>query len=828
MAASLPILRLFFAALFFTGHSAFGTDASGDPANGAAGVTVPSAFPLPQHFPAGEQAGPAAEKPHHGGGGEYRIFKNNVNADPELSAMMLMRLLGRLPPDKSLEFITRHYLDIAELVTRLDQTAGSGGAKSKSYDAITRGLAPFGINTEKNRHNPPGGHDRGRPRDEKKNTLDELVDARRTLRSGDHRRTEAVLKTLKESYPDNSGVQSAVAQYYIEIKNYDLADKTATDAIGLDPENPDAYKARALARISLQDRKGAIEDIKKAMDIDPQDESAKILSALVAGKNDMSSLKSLSSLEELRKTMDGYDVPGTVKPERNNSEARGNDGVYGSGTQSPDFIQFDSYLKTASSKNRLGDYESAVKYAGLAIEKNPANLYPYLERANANNFMGRYEEAIQDTTYVIGRDPSNAQALNMRAWALNRKGLSKDAENDANKAIGINPSYADAWFNRALAYEKQGNYQGMLEDFRQAAALNSAYGARFQDAVAQYSSRVPGFFHGAATAPAGQEAGKPDSGLPRFIVLLGFTLTGGLLVAMGLLHILASSREKVLAQGAGNHPGSLTPSVFYEGVASGKYKIERKIGEGGMGIVYEAVDQSLDRKVAIKKMNEEIKLDGREKHRFLEEARTVAMLRHPNIVEIHTIFEEDDNIYLVFEHVSGVTLDKMLRKEARLNFSAARRIFSEAAKALDYAHSKNVVHRDLKLSNIMISDENEVKVMDFGLARRALESLARVSSREVVGSPAYMPPEQDLGGFSKESDIYSLGICLYEVLTGELPFKGPDFHYQKERMLYQPASDAVPGLPAAVDGLIAKALAPEKSDRFQTAAEFRRVLLDIA
>jgi serine/threonine-protein kinase len=169
----------------------------------------------------------------------------------------------------------------------------------------------------------------------------------------------------------------------------------------------------------------------------------------------------------------------------------------------------------------------------------------------------------------------------------------------------------------------------------------------------------------------------------------------------------------------------------------------------------------------------------------------------------------------------------MLRKEARLPFLSARKIFVEAAKALDYAHSKNVVHRDLKLSNIMISDENEVKVMDFGLARSARESTARVSSREVVGSPAYMPPEQDLGVFSKESDIYALGVCLYEVLTGDLPFKGPDFHYQKERMLYQAASSAVPGLPAAVDGLIAKALAPDKENRFKTAAEFSEALLEI-
>jgi serine/threonine-protein kinase len=313
--------------------------------------------------------------------------------------------------------------------------------------------------------------------------------------------------------------------------------------------------------------------------------------------------------------------------------------------------------------------------------------------------------------------------------------------------------------------------------------------------------------------------------MTRFMVLMGFTLTGGLLVAMGLLHIMTTAKEKALADGKRSQPGLLAPSIFYEGVVSGKYKIERKIGEGGMGIVYEALDQSLGRTVAIKKMNDEIKVNEREKQRFLGEARTVAMLHHPNIVEIHTIFEEEDNIYLVFEHVNGLTLDKLLEKEGRLPFERARMIFSEAAKALSYAHSKNVVHMDMKLSNIMISAENEVKVMDFGLARRAKESLA--SRGEVVGSPAYMPPEQDLGVSSKESDIYALGVCLYETLTGGLPFKGPDFHHQKERSLYQPAGDAVPGLPRAVDEFIAGALAPDPENRFKTAAEFRSALLNI-
>ncbi|MFA6435420.1 MAG: protein kinase [Elusimicrobiales bacterium] len=805
--------RVFLLALAFAGGTAFcGEAAGGKPGAGPEASSAPDMSAL------------------HGG--DYRAFRENLHDSPDLAARALIRLLNGMPPDRAGKFISRHIGPIAEMVLRLDLVSGSGLLGPQEYDGITSGLAPFRLDTVRGRERSRGGHGHKHAGD--RNPFDDVVDARKLLDSGDRNRSAAALKALKEGYPDDPGVQSAVARYYNEIQQYGLADKAATDAILLDPEDPDSYKARALARISLQDRKGAIEDISRAMEMDPQDESAKILAALVDSKKEVTGLKSLSSLEAMRKDLGGgLDASGAVRTAAVPAAGApaGRDGA--SGSRPPDYARSNIYLKTASTKSRLGDYEEALKYAGLAIERNPANLEAYLERANAQNFLGRYDEAVKDTTFVIGRDPASAQALNMRAWALNRKGMSKDAEADADKAISLNPDFADAWFNRALAYEKQGNYKRMLEDFRQAAFLNSAYGARFQDAVAQYAGRVPdssynkGAPERAGLEPDGAGSAKTGSPVKRFLILLVFTLTGGLLVALGLLHIVTSSREKSGAEDGRTHPEILAPSIFYEGVATGKYKIERRIGSGGMGIVYEATDQSLERKVAIKKMNDEIRVDEREKRRFLEEARTVALLHHPNIVEIYTIFEEDGNVYLVFEHVNGVTLDRLLDREVQLPFSRARKIFAAAAEALSYAHSKNVVHRDLKLSNIMISFEGEVKVMDFGLARHAQESLARVSNREVVGSPAYMPPEQDLGVSSKESDIYSLGVCLYEALTGGLPFKGPDFHYQKERELYQPAGDSVPGLPPAVDELIARALSPDPGSRFKTAEELRAALLAI-
>ena len=756
-----------------------------------------------------------------------RIFKDKIHSDPIEAHNAFSELLRDMPQERKEVFLSRNYHRIADLLIELREKDPNGSYLElvSLLEANGIGISGTQVRTD-NQPQPnagtPGAAPRLRsmPKPNENNPVNKLVEIKTEAAAGNTETVQKKMENLSSEYPQSTAVQTAVAEFFTEVKNFEKAEKFSGKAIEIDDQNTDAYKIRALSRYSMNDVKGAIEDIKKASEIDPQDETNRLLNALIESKKKISA-RDITSLKALKDAMAEAKIEDKIYLSGNSSSLENKTSQSSNGI---DYTKSKLYLKTAAAKNQMQDYEGALKYADLAIEKNPDNLEAYIERANSQNYMGNYDEAIKDLSHVISLQPSNAVALNMRAWALYKKGLAQEAGADATNALRIKPDYADAMLSRSLSYEKQGKYAEMLADLEKAAAINPAYRARYQDAVAQYSAKVPNYVanYQGKTLKIVQEKErsqeeKPDK-MKRFLTILFFTITGGILIAVGFLHIFSSPKET--AQSKITHPDILSPSVFYEGVATGKYKILNKIGQGGMGIVYKAVDQTLNREVAIKKMNDEIKFNDREKQRFIEEARTVAMLHHPNIIEIYTIFEEGEDIYLVFEYIDGETLDKKLAREVRMPFYEVKEITQETAKALSYAHKKNIIHRDMKLSNIMISREGFVKVMDFGLAKIAREALSRISSTEIVGSPAYMAPEQDRGIFLKESDIYSLGVCVYEMLAGELPFQGPDYHYQKENKIYAPLSASVPGLDNQFDDIMAKVLAPNPEDRYKSAEEF--------
>ncbi|MFH2204882.1 MAG: protein kinase [Elusimicrobiota bacterium] len=272
----------------------------------------------------------------------------------------------------------------------------------------------------------------------------------------------------------------------------------------------------------------------------------------------------------------------------------------------------------------------------------------------------------------------------------------------------------------------------------------------------------------------------------------------------------------------------------------GKYDLSRVIGKGGMGHVWEAVDVTLNRKVAIKKMTQELgELGSTARTYYLKEARTVASLDHPHIIGIYEILDLPSGIYLVFELAMGKTVQHILAEEKRISLRRVWKILRPVCDALDFAHGRGFVHRDLKPANIMVTEQGFVKVMDFGIARRideriqtadaaqlnapGPEGILMAKTRTIVGTPQYMPPEAQKGVVSTLTDIYTLGVCCYEMLTGRLPFDSGDEQDKLQRR-YPRVRQYLPDLPETVDALIFETLDPNQKTRVQSAREFAQRL----
>ncbi len=262
-------------------------------------------------------------------------------------------------------------------------------------------------------------------------------------------------------------------------------------------------------------------------------------------------------------------------------------------------------------------------------------------------------------------------------------------------------------------------------------------------------------------------------------------------------------------------------------VIGDNFQIEKLLGTGGMGVVYLATDLTLRRRVAIKRMRDELLQGGAESESFLNEARLVAALKHPNVVEILSIVKEPGLLYLVFEYVEGKSLREWIALQKQLPVPAVKSVLHQVAQALDYAHAQKIVHRDLKPANVMVDMKGAVKVMDFGIAHQAQMTLARVTHTDRAGTPAYMAPEQEQGSASRAADVYATGVCLYEMLTGRLPYNGPDFQGQKLAMRFTPPSALVPGLPPRIDAVTLKALAADPGGRFASAGELSQAFLAV-
>jgi Protein kinase domain len=248
------------------------------------------------------------------------------------------------------------------------------------------------------------------------------------------------------------------------------------------------------------------------------------------------------------------------------------------------------------------------------------------------------------------------------------------------------------------------------------------------------------------------------------------------------------------------------------------YRIDELVGRGGMGVVYRAYDLRLKRTVAVKLVNPQFELDARFRERFARETEVAMALEHPNVVPIHDAGDVDGRLYLAMRFVSGRDLRALLRTESPLPPARALAICGQVASALDAAHARGLVHRDVKPSNVLLDESEHVYLSDFGLSRRLDEPGALAESRP-VGTPAYLAPEQiERKAVDGRADVYSLGCLLFECLTGHVPFTGSRLETVWAHLEAEPpkASALDPSLPQALDAVIGKALAKEPDDRYAT------------
>lgn len=258
----------------------------------------------------------------------------------------------------------------------------------------------------------------------------------------------------------------------------------------------------------------------------------------------------------------------------------------------------------------------------------------------------------------------------------------------------------------------------------------------------------------------------------------------------------------------------------------GKYHIVELIGEGAMGVVYRAVDTTLDRTVAIKVMSASIARQADLRQRFLREAQAAGSLQHPNVVAIFDHGEADGHLFIAMEFVHGVDLERLIELREPLTLQAKLDIVIDVLIGLSYAHKRGIVHRDINPANIRVGEDGRAKIMDFGVAHLASSSMTRTGM--VLGTPSYMAPEQVTGGKSTSAiDIFAVGAVLYQLLAGSKPFDAPTLQSLFHKIVSEmprPISEPFPGLPAALDRIVMKALAKDPAARYNNALEMANEL----
>ncbi|MBI3299397.1 MAG: protein kinase [Elusimicrobia bacterium] len=637
-------------------------------------------------------------------------------------------------------------------------------------------------------------------------------------------RTEDAADRLQERFPNDPGVNMVDGVIALRQGDYPRADRLFGAAIGGGSDNPDLYYLRGAANLNLGRTPQAAADLNRALKLDPGHVNAKDLLMLAQNKV----------------APTGYRVPlpwGTTARPAGVRAARYEEPAPAEAAPAETAAIL---MRSAQEQARVGDKVRAVATLQKAVRAEPANPAPRLLLTEALLKGGRFSEAEGEATRLLEFSPNHVGALNLRATARDRLGDYAGALRDTELSLRLMPQSALGHWARAYALAGLKRRVEAQAEAAQAAALDERFApvsARLA-ALAEDADPLVAFAETAGGGERTAAAAAPSDPLRVSLAAAGAALTSVGLVLFALrrrrpeavpqrreAHPAESDAEIVIPERAPRSaPPSASQTLGPGALLAGNYMIESELGRGTMGVVFKAQDLTLKRTVAIKMLRQYSRGRAEPASQLLQEAQLVAGLKHPNIVQIHTVVSDGDDLLLVFEYVDGRTLSDLLADFGHLPLRDAQAVVRQAAEAIDHAHAGRVIHRDLKPANIMVQNDGKVLVMDFGLAHQARLSASKQTNAACWGSPAYMPPEQELGSVSAASDVYALGACFYEIVTGSVPFPGPDGLGQKQRMQFTPPCERMPSLPPVTDAVLRRALHARPDQRFQTAREFAQAV----
>jgi tetratricopeptide (TPR) repeat protein/predicted Ser/Thr protein kinase len=645
--------------------------------------------------------------------------------------------------------------------------------------------------------------------------------------SGRKKPVEAYLpKPIIDDYvrnnPEDDWGHFAQGAQFSDAGDQESAYESYKKAIELGGSGTDLLVSHAASANAIKRSEEALLSAEKALLISPRDERA--LAQRMFARSALSRTGKLAAIERRLEGKLAEEGSGGEGGEPEQEAGASADAAAGDGVR---LGYRDSKRILRESEQALAErsWERAAELAGEAIRADPENAPAYNRRARAYNRLGRYPDAVSDAQTALALGPAHRERVRAYLhWALayNRLQNYEEASESAREALRLASKNPLAKGLLAWAEAGRGNRDRSLRLLEEGARSNAQLAhlreqvTRLPEGSNLLAAFESGFDAEAAERPAGERS-PVSRGLPWWWAIVA--VLGGLAAGW---RFARAGREETAAWTP--PPASAAPEPRETAALDG-FETLGRLGSGGMGVVELARDRGTGRLVALKRLRDEIRRDPRERERIVREARIVAKLSHAGIVSVFEVRESGEDVVVVFEHVEGRSLSELLSEEGRIVPGRAAEIVSAVAEAVDHAHSKGVVHRDLKPSNVMIDADGAPRVMDFGIARVAQDAMTRLTgTSSAAGTPPYMAPEQEEGLARRESDVFALGVCLYEMLTGELPFPGMGFalHLQKREGRFVPVSQRLPGeaWAARLDAVFAKALDPDPAKRYPSAKSF--------